>query len=123
MVPFSAVSFHKYVISFCVGLELFTKKENTLSNICYMIVFAIMSPIGIIIGIAVTNLTTDDSVAYSLAVGSLQAIAAGTLLFVAFFEILQREKSKENVSGMLQLAFVVAGFTLMYLVEFFKKYL
>ena len=43
----SAVATHKYVISFCVGLELCNAKTRLLIYSVYMIVFAIMSPIGI----------------------------------------------------------------------------
>ena len=43
----SAVATHKYVISFCVGLELCNAKTRLLIYSAYMIVFAIMSPIGI----------------------------------------------------------------------------
>ena len=47
----AAVSLHKYVLSFCVGLELWTSGKNTFAiNLSYILVYAIMSPIGIAIG-------------------------------------------------------------------------
>jgi len=115
-----AVSLHKYVISFCVGLELFTKNQNPLLvNLSYILVYAVMSPIGIGIGIAVTSLVTPDNAAYFLAVGALQAIAGGTILYVVVFEVLQREKSKQKVPGLMQFLCVTLGFTTMFLVERF----
>ena len=52
---------HKYVLSFCVGLELFTGKQNKFwINFCYIFVYAVMSPIGIAIGIVVTE-SADDT--------------------------------------------------------------
>ena len=47
----TAVALHKYVLSFCVGLELWTSGKNTSAiNISYILVYAIMSPIGIAVG-------------------------------------------------------------------------
>ena len=40
----------------------------------------------------------------------IQALAGGNLLYLAVFEILQREKCKEKVPGMLQLFCVIIGF-------------
>lgn len=103
-----------------MGLELFTKNQNPLLvNLSYILVYAVMSPIGIGIGIAVTSLVTPDNAAYFLAVGALQAIAGGTILYVVVFEVLQREKSKQKVPGLMQFLCVTLGFTTMFLVERF----
>ena len=45
--------------------------------------------------------------------------AAGTLLYVVVFEVLQREKKKEQVNGFIQLAFVVFGYVTIYLFVLF----
>jgi len=107
---FAAIASHKYIIAFCIGLELHNANTPICLYIVYMIVFSLMSPLGIGIGIAVTSAMEDQSTAYTLSVAILQAIAAGTLLYVCVFEILEREKSKENVPGLLQLLFVILGF-------------
>ena len=52
---------------------------------------------------------------------NFQALAAGTLLYVCVFEILEREKSKEHVPGLLQLLFVILGFTTLLLVTILSK--
>ena len=49
-------------------------------------------------------------------------LAAGTILYVVVFEVLQRERSK-SVSGLVQLLFVVAGFSAMMCVDLFGKIL
>ena len=46
-----------------------------------------------------------------------QALAGGTILYVVVFEVLQREKSKEKVPGMVQLLCVILGFSALMLVE------
>lgn len=48
-------------------------------------------------------------------------LAAGTILYVVVFEVLQRERSK-IVSGLVQLFFVVAGFSAMMCIDLFGKY-
>ena len=43
--------------------------------------------------------------------GVLSAFAAGTLVYVSMFEIIQREQSKDEIPGLVQLLFVLLGFT------------
>ena len=69
-----AVATHKYVISFCVGLELYSAETPMKLYVAYMLVYAIMSPIGIAIGIAVTTAVEDNTTAYLVAIGVLQVI-------------------------------------------------
>ena len=66
---------------------------------------------GIGIGIA---MTTNSSGGENLAADSLsslimQGLACGTILYVAFFEILERERSKSTV-GLIQWTLLVFGF-------------
>jgi len=114
---FAAVASHKYVIAFCVGLELHNADTPKVLYIVYMLIFSLMSPIGIAIGIAVTSAMENETTAYILTTGVLQALAAGTLLYVCVFEILEREKSKESVPGLVQLLCVVLGFSTLLLVQ------
>jgi zinc transporter 1/2/3 len=44
------VATHKYVISFCVGLELVTARTPLKLFAIYMSVFSLVSPIGVGIG-------------------------------------------------------------------------
>ena len=63
---------HKYVISFCIGLELYNANTPKLLFAAYVIVNALMSSIGIAIGIAVTTIVDDNSSSYLVTVGVLQ---------------------------------------------------
>ena len=110
-----AIAAHKFVMSFCVGLELYIAKTRFIIYAIYLLVFAIMSPIGIGIGIAITKMG-DNETAYYICVAVLQALAGGTLLYVVAFEVLERERSK-SVSGLVQLFFVILGFSVMTTVE------
>ena len=131
------------MIIFCVGLELYNAGISEKHYIYYMLVYSMMSPIGIAIGITVdVGLEHHHEEAYKSIVGLLQvsmiifsinilsysssfsfpifhcywyasliqALAGGNLLYLAVFEILQREKCKEKVPGMLQLMCVIIGF-------------
>ena len=69
---FIAVATHKYVISFCVGLELFNANTPKHLYATYIIVFSLMSMVGIAIGTGLTSSITDDSAPYAAMVGILQ---------------------------------------------------
>ena len=70
--------------------------------------------LGMGIGIGISQLEQSD--AYWVTVGALQAIAGGTIIYIAVFEILERERSK-NVSGLVQLLFIIIGFTTIFVVQ------
>ena len=112
---------HKYVISFCFGLELYIAKTRLGIYVAYIFIFSIMSPVGIGIGLAVIENITPQSVTYYMSVGVLQALASGTILYVVVFEILQRERSK-NINGLLQFLSIIVGFSIMMTVEFLGGY-
>ena len=112
---------HKYVMSFCVGLELYMAKTRLVIYCSYLFVYAIMSPIGIGIGYAIIGDNSNqaqslDDPAFNVIVAVLQALAGGTILYVVAFEILERERSK-SVSGLVQLGFVIIGFSVLMAVE------
>lgn len=50
-------------------------------------------------------------------IGILQGIASGTLLYVTFLEILERERAKKKISGLVKLLAFFLGFVLLLLVE------
>lgn len=112
---FGAVAAHKLVLAFCVGLELIVTGTKRYLAIVYIVTFAAVSPIGIGIGILVTDDQSDDT---RLASGFLQGLACGTLLYVVFFEILQKKRS-----GLRTVAAVFIGFSVMFGLQFISKFL
>ncbi|XP_070505567.1 zinc transporter ZIP3-like [Chironomus tepperi] len=104
---FASVAAHKVVIAFCIGVELMVHKTQSWLLIVYVFIYAIVSPLGIAIGIWVTN--AGDSDGFSIASVILQGLAAGTLLYVIFFEILAKHKE-----GVAQYTAVVFGFFIMF---------
>ncbi|KAK6633787.1 hypothetical protein RUM44_004394 [Polyplax serrata] len=117
---FLAIATHKFVISFCVGVDLVSTRTKNLLIMLYLGTFAFVTPLGIGIGIGLSN----DSVTSGneLSTLILQGMAAGTLLYVVFFEVLQREKANDQ-SGILQLIAIMAGFGVMFALQFASKFL
>ncbi|XP_022250095.1 zinc transporter ZIP1-like [Limulus polyphemus] len=110
---FFAVAVHKFVIAFVVGLEVYSQSTYAIAVIIYMAIFAVMSPLGMFIAM-VTESSLEGSA--DLAVGTLNGLATGTLVYVTFFEVLQRQKYS-NLSGLLQLFAMLVGFGLMIIVQ------
>lgn len=111
---FVSISAHKVVIAFCIGVELIVHKTKPWLVTIYIFVYAIVSPVGIAIGVWVSN--ADGSEAFEIASVVLQGLAAGTLLYVIFFEILSKNKD-----GIVQYFAVVLGFFLLFGLKFLGK--
>lgn len=54
---------------------------------------------------------------------TLQGLAAGTILYVTFFEVLDREKKKDTAPGLLKLLCTLIGFFIMVVIELYGRYL
>lgn len=62
-----------------------------------------------------------DSKYHSIGNATLQGLAAGTILYVTFFEVLDRERKKDTAPGLLKLLCTIIGFCLMVLLEIMGK--
>lgn len=113
---FFAIAAHKFIIAFCVGMQLVTSGVRPLLVVAYMSTFALITPIGIGIGIALTETVDDETSLQNAVVTVLQGLAAGTLLYVVFFEVLEKERLKKT-KGLVQVTFIVLGFVVMILVQ------
>ena len=117
---FGAVAVHKFVVTFCVGADLVNSETTNLcSYITFMIIYCLTTPMGVVIGVGVTE---GPAVYDHRAVGLLQGLSAGTILYVVIFEVLQREKTKRKVPGLVQLVLIVVGFIIMIAVELSREY-
>lgn len=112
---FGAVSAHKLVIAFCVGVELVTVKTKTSLCVVYITTFAVVSPLGIGVGIAMAG--GEGAAASGISSVILQGLASGTLLYVVFFEILQRDRA-----GLVQFISALVGFLVMFGLQFASKF-
>ncbi|XP_063831388.1 zinc transporter ZIP1-like [Ostrinia nubilalis] len=107
---FGAVSAHKYIIAFCIGVELLAAGTKRWLSIVYIFTFSFVSAFGIGIGILlVGGAGAAEAGIYSVV---LQGLACGTLVYVVFFEVWKRDGS-----GIRQFLFGFAGFAIMTMVN------
>merc|ERR1712059_111166 len=118
---FAAISCHKFVITFCMSIELLQAGTKIKMFILYILTFSLVSPIGVVVGIIITEFSNTDSSYHELTVAILQGLAAGTILYVVMFEVLQRERSNQ-VPGLGQLLAIILGFGAMVLIEIFAQH-
>ncbi|CAG9130027.1 unnamed protein product [Plutella xylostella] len=113
----AAVSAHKYVVGFCLGAELCSSLAGRRgAHLACVLVFSSGSVVGIAVGAGLDALSFSQG---SVAVPVMQALAAGTLLYVTVSEVLPRERARwhdgRRGAGAVQLLAVIVGFVLMYL--------
>ena len=100
-----------------------TSNMKRLLIVVYICTFSLMTPLGIAMGIALTHVSMEGSSTRTVEVAVLNGLAVGSLLYVVFFEILEKERSKKT-NGLLQVLFskvefcekqTLWGITLVYL--------
>lgn len=109
-----AVSAHKLVIAFCIGVELIATRTKTCLSVIYITTFAIVSPLGIGIGLILVG--GEGATAAGVYSVVLQGLASGTLLYVIFFEIWKSDRT-----GILQYLAALIGFGLMFGLQLLSK--
>ena len=117
---FAAVTVHELAIMFCMGMEMLASSIRTAIYVAYMVTLGLITPIGVAIGIVITEYISDPSPNHTLAIAVLQAVAAGTLLYVTFLEVLERERAKAG-NGLVKFTAVFVGFLLLSLLEAWGK--
>ncbi len=117
---FTAVIVHELAIMFCIGMEMLASKLRVLLYVIYMVELGLITSVGVGVGILVTEYVHDPSATHLLVIAILQGVAAGTLLYVTFFEILERERHKPG-NGLEKLFAILAGFLALTALEVFSK--
>ncbi|KAL1449263.1 hypothetical protein WDU94_000473 [Cyamophila willieti] len=78
---------------------------------------ALFTHLGVIVGTLVTVNPVLSPALQGLGIAGLQGLAAGTILYVTFFEVLDKERKRDSTPGLIKLAFVILGFCLMICLE------
>ena len=118
---FAAITIHKSIIAFCIGLEIFqTSRDRILQALLLLGVFAIMSPIGIGVGIGITS-GSGDQLARLLASSILQGLAGGTFMYVTFLEILSLHIGHHGERNVFHIIWALLGFAMMACSKLFDK--
>lgn len=104
-----AILVHKSIIVFSLSVKLVQSEVRPVWVAAYLVVFALMSPLGIAIGIAVMEA---QLAAGALIQAVLEGLAAGTFVYITFMEILPHELNSPG-KQLLKVLFVLLGFTVM----------
>ncbi|XP_014276165.1 zinc transporter ZIP1 [Halyomorpha halys] len=107
-----AVCSHKLLVAFCLGTELISGGRHWYSLIVPLSVFVLGSDIGIILGLI---FEIDGSSLAKAIIPYIQAIAGGTLLYIALCEIIPREKARDlpRCASFFQIIGMFIGFSVM----------
>ncbi|XP_027698869.1 zinc transporter ZIP2 isoform X1 [Vombatus ursinus] len=105
-----AVLAHKGLVVFGVGLRLVQTGTGRRWALISILALALMSPLGLALGMVVAGGNSEGGRALAQAV--LEGVAAGTFLYVTFFEILPRELATPE-SPLAKWGCVAAGFAFM----------
>ncbi|XP_038643031.1 zinc transporter ZIP1-like [Scyliorhinus canicula] len=109
-----ALSVHKCIIAFSLTLKLVQSRLRWTAVVCCIVIFALMSPLGVGLGIA---LTEDSS--HRLVRCVLEGVAAGTFIYVTFMEILPHELNSSH-QRLCKVIMLILGFALVTVVLFIK---
>ncbi|XP_048476428.1 zinc transporter ZIP1 [Rhincodon typus] len=101
-----ALSVHKCIIAFSLTLKLVQSRLKWTVVVSCVLVFAVMSPLGVGVGIAVT----EDS-SHQLVRCVLEGVATGTFIYVTFMEILPHELNSPH-QRLCKVILLILGFAL-----------
>ncbi|XP_010776077.1 zinc transporter ZIP1 [Notothenia coriiceps] len=104
-----AILVHKTIIVFSLSVKLVQSAVRPLWVAAYISVFAMMSPIGIAIGISVMEAKLAEG---ALIQAVLEGLAAGTFIYITFLEILPHELNSPG-KQLLKVLFILLGFSIM----------
>ncbi|XP_066557700.1 zinc transporter ZIP1 [Amia ocellicauda] len=105
----TAILVHKSIIVFSLSVKLVQSAVRPLWVAAYVVVFALMSPLGIAVGIGVIEA---QLAAGALIQAVLEGLAAGTFIYITFLEILPHELNSPQWQ-LLKVVFILLGFTVM----------
>jgi len=103
----AALSFHQFFEGLALGGSVTNQMENT-CFVCNLVAsFTLSCPIGVLIGVAITDSLEGANSAWIM--GSLNAVACGTLTYVGLIELLSSSFHKPNLGArVFPMVFAVA---------------
>lgn len=108
-----AILAHKLVESFALGVTLAGSDYARKTVIRLIVIFALMTPIGVILGSTILGLVDEHS--QELASAIFNSIAAGTFIYIATMDILNEEFHRPHLRWQ-KFGLVVVGFVAMALI-------
>ncbi|KAK0394092.1 hypothetical protein QR680_000561 [Steinernema hermaphroditum] len=109
MTLFISLMIHKGVEAFSVGLQISRSNAQRFRIVLVTVtIYALMTPVGSMIGVIIQNLDISD-VPKEASIVILEGMAAGTFIYVTFFEVLAQERANDY-SNLKQLYAIIGGF-------------
>lgn len=108
----AAIIAHEVVIAFSLGMQMVKTYKRTSKIVIAALMCSIMVPIGMVIGMALTETGNQQTPAMLILNGTLQGLATGVFIYVTFFEILQEELG-HGKADFVKLTFMLAGFAVL----------
>ncbi|XP_014667664.1 PREDICTED: zinc transporter ZIP3-like [Priapulus caudatus] len=115
---FSGIVIHKSVIAFSLGVQFMATRYAPREVVGFMLTFSGMTLLGAVIGIM---LTEAGNTVDAMSIAVLQGLAAGTFIYVTFFEVIGKEMTNQY-PGLLKLFMMVLGFGLIAILSLFDWY-
>jgi zinc transporter 1/2/3 len=110
---FISLIIHKGIEAFSVGLQITRQNsKKTCMVVSTILVYAIMTPVGAMLGLLLLQLEIDPVVKEG-AVVVLEGLAGGTFIYVTFFEVLAQERANDH-SNLVQLMAIFTGFAVIF---------
>ena len=112
---FAAIIIHKIILAFSLGINFVTVQVALKSILLLTAVFALASPIGGGVGIALA-VSNGKSVTVTVLNAVLLSLATGTFLFIAFIEVIGYElinvKPHHHKHRLILILAILLGFSL-----------
>ena len=80
---FAAIIIHSAAVMFCIGTELVFSGSTLFRLVIHIMMVSAVLPAGVMVSLVSVSALTSQP----LLVGAMQGLAAGTLLYVTFFEV------------------------------------
>uniref|UniRef100_A0A8C4R3W9 Solute carrier family 39 member 1 n=1 Tax=Eptatretus burgeri TaxID=7764 RepID=A0A8C4R3W9_EPTBU len=106
---------HKVLIAFSLCLKLVQGGISLYFTFSLMLLFAVMSPLGVMIGIGVTQAGTSEN---GLVRSLLEGFSTGTFIYITFLEVLPHELNTGS-DRLLKVLILISGFSAVTAIVFF----
>ena len=107
-----AIIAHKWAASFSLAVQLNKSRQPIKRQLVYFAIFAVMTPIGILLGEQVANISNHHNYIEPI----FTSLAAGTFLYIGTLHGLKRSVMIERCCNLRDFSYVIAGFSLMAIV-------
>jgi len=104
---FAVILVHQIITSISLGIAMSMGK----SSIASILLHSVSSCIGVAIGIGISSIESN------LEIYIITGVASGAILYLVILEVIHQEKSRQNVSGLLQFGSLLFGFIITVLIK------